>query len=198
MEKVYRRICVSSEYWSVFNVRLKKTMASWLRLRANYFFERHCCTNLMAKSKVGQYLLLKIGLTFSALQTSPDTCANSADPDETAHNQNLHRLPFCFDFWLTSLFAILDMSIFNDRNVHFIERELISNQPNLFPVEIHLFFFDVIALYYDALRPTVFKCHQPRTENVKVLSIDPLLNCRPDFFIRPEMKSPDILFEVWE
>ena len=26
------------------------------------------------------------------------------------------------------------------------EGESISNQPNLFPVEIHLFFFDVIAL----------------------------------------------------
>ena len=26
------------------------------------------------------------------------------------------------------------------------ESESISNQPNLFPVEIHLFFFDVIAL----------------------------------------------------
>ena len=28
----------------------------------------------------------------------------------------------------------------------FYEGESISNQPNLFPVEIHLFFFDVIAL----------------------------------------------------
>ena len=26
------------------------------------------------------------------------------------------------------------------------ESESISNQPNLFPIEIHLFFFDVIAL----------------------------------------------------
>ena len=32
-------------------------------------------------------------------------------------------------------------------SVHSIyEGESISNQPNLFPVEIHLFFFDVIAL----------------------------------------------------
>ena len=29
---------------------------------------------------------------------------------------------------------------------HTYEGESISNQPNLFPVEIHLFFFDVIAL----------------------------------------------------
>ena len=29
---------------------------------------------------------------------------------------------------------------------HFYEVESISNQPNLFPVEIHLFSFDVIAL----------------------------------------------------
>ena len=67
--------------------------------------------------------------------------------------------------------------------------ESISNQPNLFPVEIHLFFFDVIALYCDALRPTVSKCHQSRTEKVRVLSMDPLLNCRHDFFIRSEMIS---------
>ena len=50
------------------------------------------------------------------------------------------------------------------------EGESISNQPNVFLVEIHLFFFDVIALYCDALRPTVFKCHQPRTEKVRILS----------------------------
>ena len=56
--------------------------------------------------------------------------------------------------------------------------ESISNQPNLFPVEIHLFFFNVIVLLCDALRPTVFKCHQSRTEKVRFLSIDPLLNCR--------------------
>ena len=30
--------------------------------------------------------------------------------------------------------------------IHTYEGESISNQPNLFPVEIHLFFFDVIAL----------------------------------------------------
>ena len=32
------------------------------------------------------------------------------------------------------------------RNNPKYEGESISNQPNLFPVEIHLFFFDVIAL----------------------------------------------------
>ena len=69
---------------------------------------------------------------------------------------------------------------------------------NLFPVEIHLFFFDVIALQFDAHKPTVFKCHQPRTEKVRVLSIDPLLSCLHSFFIRPEMTSTDILFQVWE
>ena len=41
-------------------------------------------------------------LTFSALQTKTDTCANSVDPDEMAHNepshQGLHYLLFCF--WL--------------------------------------------------------------------------------------------------
>ena len=37
--------------------------------------------------------------------------------------------------------------IFNEKgNIEKYEGESISNQPNLFPVEIHLFFFDVIAL----------------------------------------------------
>ena len=48
------------------------------------------------------------------------------------------------------------------------------------------------------LKTYIFKCHQPRTEKVRVLSIDPLLNCRHDFFVRPEMTSTDILFQVWE
>ena len=33
-----------------------------------------------------------------------------------------------------------------DDDICIYEGESISNQPNLFPVEIHLFFFDVIAL----------------------------------------------------
>ena len=46
--------------------------------------------------------------TLSALQTEPDICANSVDPDETTHfepsHQDLHCLPFCIGFWLTSIF----------------------------------------------------------------------------------------------
>ena len=53
--------------------------------------------------------------------------ANSVDPDETAHNepsyQDLHCLPFCFVFWLTSPFAIMDLSNCNDGKVHFISSE---------------------------------------------------------------------------
>ena len=41
-------------------------------------------------------------LTFLTPQIKPDTCANSVDPDETAHyepsHQDLHCLSFCFDF----------------------------------------------------------------------------------------------------
>ena len=41
-------------------------------------------------------------LTLSALQTKPDTSANSVDQDETVHNELaqlvLHGLPFCFHF----------------------------------------------------------------------------------------------------
>ena len=75
------------------------------------------------------------------------------------------------------------------------EGESISNQPNLFLVEIYLFFFDEIALLCDALILTVFKCHQPRTEKVRVLSFDPFFSCCHDFFVRPEMTSTDILFK---
>ena len=76
------------------------------------------------------------------------------------------------------------------------ESESIKSQPNLFLGQIDLFFFDVIALWNDALGPTVFQCHQPRTEEARVLVYDPLLNCRHDFFVGPEMTSMDILFQV--
>ena len=79
-------------------------------------------------------------------------------------------------------------------NCHRYEGESIKKQPNLFLSEIDLFFFNVIALYNDALGPTVFQCHQPRTEEARVLVSDPLLNCRHDFFVGPEMTSTDILF----
>ena len=40
------------------------------------------------------------GFTISARQTKTDTCENSIDLDETAHNgsshQDLHSLVFCF------------------------------------------------------------------------------------------------------
>ena len=55
--------------------------------------------------------------------TNPDICANSVDPDETAHDepfhQNLPCLPFCFDFWVTSLFASMEMSKFSDWRADF-------------------------------------------------------------------------------
>ena len=49
--------------------------------------------------------------------------ANSVDPDETAHNepshQDLHCLPFCFDFWLRPLFRTMVRIRFKDGRVHF-------------------------------------------------------------------------------
>ena len=78
------------------------------------------------------------------------------------------------------------------------EGKSIKNQPNLFLGEIDLFFFNVIALRNDALGPMVFQCHQPRTEEARVLVSDPLLNCPQDFFVGPEMTSRDILFQVRE
>ena len=58
-------------------------------------------------------------VTLSTMYNSTDTYANSIDPDEMAHNepshQDLHCLPFCFDFSLTSIFATMDTSQFNDR-----------------------------------------------------------------------------------
>ena len=38
------------------------------------------------------------------------------------------------------------MQNLNKEDFQQYEGESISNQPNLFPVELHLFFFDVIAL----------------------------------------------------
>ena len=64
------------------------------------------------------------------MQTKTDTCANSVDPDKTAHNepshQDLHCLPFCLFFCLLfcvlitlkPLFEAVDMSKFKDGRVH--------------------------------------------------------------------------------
>ena len=45
-------------------------------------------------------LTMSSGLRLSSLQTNTDTFANSADPDETAHNETSHQdlycLPFCY------------------------------------------------------------------------------------------------------
>ena len=47
-------------------------------------------------------VVLICSLTLSALQAETTLFANSVDPDEMAHNepshQDLHCLPFCFDF----------------------------------------------------------------------------------------------------
>ena len=52
-----------------------------------------------------------------ALKIEPDIGAYNVDPDETAHHepshQDLHCLPFCFDYFL-SLVAIIDMSKFSN------------------------------------------------------------------------------------
>ena len=54
--------------------------------------------------------------TLSDLQNKPDTCANSIDPDESAHNQpsyqDLHVLPFSL-ILIAALFAKMDLSKFN-------------------------------------------------------------------------------------
>ena len=60
---------------------------------------------------------------------------NSADPDETAHNEpshlDLHCLPFFgFDFKLKPLFASVDMSKFGDRRVHFRKSGMAVLTPN--------------------------------------------------------------------
>ena len=41
----------------------------------------------------------------------------------------------------------------------------------------------------------MFQCHQPITEEARVLVSDPLLNCSHDFFVGPEMTSTDIFFK---
>ena len=44
--------------------------------------------------------------------------ADSVDPNEPSH-QDLHCLPFCFDFWLSLLVGTMVLSRFKDRRVHF-------------------------------------------------------------------------------
>ena len=48
--------------------------------------------------------------------------ANSVDPSETAHHepshQDLHCLPFCFDFGLRHLFGTMVLARFKDGRVH--------------------------------------------------------------------------------
>ena len=67
---------------------------------------------------------LIVTLILSALQTKPDTYANSVDHNEPSENepshQELHYLKFYFDFRLISLFASMDMCKFNDGTVQFI------------------------------------------------------------------------------
>ena len=68
---------------------------------------------------------------------------------------------FCKNLWLKTsecysiqtqewydimIWLYCDIKPWTPSIVIYYEGESISNQPNLFPVEIHLFFFDVIAL----------------------------------------------------
>ena len=66
---------------------------------------------------------LFVKVILSSLQTSSDTFANSADPDETARDepsyQDIHDLPFCLIFFLLKpLFATKDVSESKDWIVH--------------------------------------------------------------------------------
>ena len=54
-------------------------------------------------------------LTLSALEAKPLQTVPSP--------QKLPCLPFCFDFWLISLFVTMDRSWFGDGKVHFINSE---------------------------------------------------------------------------
>ena len=84
-----------------------------------------CGYGMVGRHMLGMFVCMAVCLlTLSALQTRPDICANSVGPDEMAHDEPSHRdlncLPFCFSFWPASLFAIMDMSKFNDGEVHSI------------------------------------------------------------------------------
>ena len=65
-------------------------------------------------------------LNVSARQTKTGAHQKSVGLDETAHHepshQDLYCLPFCSDFFYLSFLhvATMDMSEFNDGNVHFI------------------------------------------------------------------------------
>ena len=59
--------------------------------------------------------------------------------DSRSRRDRFFNANFCFFI----LFPALCFTLFL---IYIYEGESISNQPNLFPVEIHLLFFDVIAL----------------------------------------------------
>ena len=61
--------------------------------------------------------------TYHFSSADQNICANSVDPDEMAHHelshQDLHYLPFCFDFRLRPLFVTLVLTRSKDGQVHF-------------------------------------------------------------------------------
>ena len=60
-------------------------------------------------------------LALSVLQTKTNTCANSVDQDEMAHNEPSHLDLHCLSFYfrLKPLFASMDKSKFKKKRVHF-------------------------------------------------------------------------------
>ena len=68
-------------------------------------------------------------LALPALQTKY-FFANSVDHYEPSH-QDLHSLPFCFEFWLRSLFGTMVLTRFKDGRVHFRNSGMTRLKPQL-------------------------------------------------------------------
>ena len=78
------------------------------RLKSVLEIDKVTFTLFLSNKMVRVILSNNTALTLSSLQTNTGTFANSADPDETAHNEPSHQdlqcLPFCYwPDWIPNL-----------------------------------------------------------------------------------------------
>ena len=73
-------------------------------------------------------------------------------------------------------------------------RVSISDLSTLLLFQINRLFYYMINPQHDIHDLMVFQCHHPRTEELRALCFNPIVNHRFDFFIRPELASMIFFF----